>query len=466
MTVASPLDLSSIPLDELQRELGASRDGLSPTEAADRLVRYGPNEIAEKRRHPLLEFASYFWAPIPWMIEVALALSLVTRHWTDAAIIGVLLAMNGVVAYTEEHEAANTIEALKQRLATTARVRRSGDWMQVPVRELVPGDVVRVRLADVVPADSRLLDDAQLKVDQSALTGESLPVTRGHGETLYSGAVVIRGEVDALVYATGAASYFGRTTALVETAGTASHFQRAVLRIGNYLIVSAVVLVTLTLVVSVARGNPLLQTLEFALVVTIASIPVALPAVLSMTMAVGARQLAHRQAVVSHLPVVEELGGIDMLCSDKTGTLTQNRLAVTDPWCAPGIDLDELLTTAALASRAEDRDLIDLAVLAAMGDREETAEESEKVEAFTPFDPVTKRTEATMRQADGTRWRVTKGAPQIVTALCTGDSATASADAQVRAIRSTWLPLPRRRQRGGRRALAAARRDPPSRPTA
>lgn len=388
-------------------------------EAQQRLQRYGPNEIAERHRNPVLEFLGYFWAPIPWMIEVALALSVAARHWTDAAIIGVLLAMNGLVAFFEEHQAANAIAALKQRLATSARALRDGAWVTVPVRELVPGDVVRVRLGDVMPADLRVLDDATLEVDQSALTGESLAVSRGRGQDLFSGSVLVRGEADALVCATGASSYMGKTTALVESAGTVSHFQRAVLRIGNYLILIAVALVTLAVVVSLVRGNPVLQTLEFALVVTIASIPVALPAVLSVTMAIGARQLARQQAVVSHLPAVEELGGIDLLCSDKTGTLTQNRLAVADRWTAAAVSDDELLEVAALASRAEDNDLIDLAVMAAAGQLPAAA----RVDQFVPFDPVTKRTEAMVRHSDGETFRVSKGAPQVIAALCDGDAA-------------------------------------------
>ena len=414
-------ELADQPLAAVLAELQSSPAGLTGEQARARLERFGPNEIAEKRTSPLLVLLGYFWAPIPWMIEIALVLSLVEQGWTDAAVIGVLLALNVTVAFTEEHQAANAIAALKQRLAVTARVLRDRVWAAVPARELVPGDVIRVRLGDVAPADARLLSDASLQVDQSALTGESLPVSRGGGEVLYSGAVVVRGEADALVYATGAASFFGRTTTLVETAGTVSHFQRAVLRIAHYLIVLALVLVALTLAVSVARGNPWLQVLEFALVVVIASVPVALPAVLSVTMAVGARALARRQAVVSHLPAVEELGGIDMLCSDKTGTLTQNRLAVAAPWTAAGIDDSVLLTAAVLASRAEDRDPIDLAVLAAAP----SAPDGQRVTGFVPFDPVTKRTEATVDGGREAPFKVTKGAPQVIAGLCEGDPATA-----------------------------------------
>ncbi|WP_099022132.1 plasma-membrane proton-efflux P-type ATPase [Mycolicibacterium palauense] len=423
-------------------QLDSSPAGLSSEQARRRLDHYGPNEIAEKARNPILTFLGYFWAPIPWMIEVALVLSLVVRHWPEAIVIGVLLAMNGLVSFIEEHQAANAIAALKQRLAGTTAARRDGAWTEIAVRDLVPGDVIRLRLGDVVPADARLIDDVTVEVDQSALTGESLPVERTRGGVMYSGSVMVRGEGDALVYATAGSSYFGATAKLVETAGTISHFQRAVLRIGHALIVAALVLVTITVAVSLLRGNAALETVEFALVVTIASIPVALPAVLSVTMAVGARKLARSHAVVSHLPAIEELGGMDVLCTDKTGTLTQNALSVADAWTAPGVEREALMTAAATASRAEDRDPIDTAVLAAAQPMDATPA------AYLPFDPVHKRTEATVVDSTGRRITLSKGAPQAIAALAAADPEAADVDG-----------VAQRYAQRGQRALAVARDD-------
>jgi H+-transporting ATPase len=324
-------DLKSLPMPELQAKLGSSPDGLSQAEAQKRLSQYGPNEIEEKKTNLFLKFLTYFWGPIPWMIEAAVILSAVARHWPDFVIILLLLLANAVVGFWEEHQAGNAIAALKAKLAVTARVKRDGKWTTPAARELVPGDVIRVRLGDIVPADARLLDGDQIEVDQSALTGESLPATRKPGEAVFSGSIIRQGEIGALVYATGANTYFGKTAQLVQEATTVSHFQRAVLKIGDYLIILAVTLVVLILGVALFRGDPILTTLQFALVLTVAAIPVAMPTVLSVTMAVGARLLAKKEAIVTRLAAVEELAGVDVLCADKTGTLTQNKLTLGDP---------------------------------------------------------------------------------------------------------------------------------------
>ena len=405
-------DLKSLPMPEVEKRLGSSPDGLSQAEAKKRLAQDGPNEIAEKKDNPFLKFLTYFWGPIPWMIEAAVILSGVVRHWPDFFIIFVLLLSNAVVGFWEEHQAGNAIAALKKKLASTAKVKRDGKWTDPPAREVVKGDVIRLRLGDIVPADARLLAGDPVQVDQSALTGESLPTERKPGDAVFSGSIMRQGEIDALVYATGTNTYFGRTAQLVEEAVTVSHFQRAVLKIGDYLIMMAVALVVLIVTAALFRGDPTLNTLEFALVLLVASIPVAMPTVLSVTMAVGARLLAKKEAVVTRLSAIEELAGVDILCSDKTGTLTQNKLTLGDPFTVNGIPPDQVILWAALASRAEDKDTIDLAVIG--GVKDDTALKGYQVVHFQPFDPVHKRTEATVKGADGKQFFVTKGAPQVI----------------------------------------------------
>ena len=408
-------DLKSLPMPELQAKLGSSADGLSQAEARKRLTQYGPNEIEEKKTNPFLKFLTYFWGPIPWMIEVAVILSGVVRHWPDFFIILLLLLANAVVGFWEEHQAGNAIAALKAKLAIKARVKRDGKWITPAAREIVPGDVIRVRLGDIVPADARLLAGDPVDVDQSALTGESLPANRKPGEAVFSGSIIRQGEIDALVYATGADTYFGKTAQLVQEAHTASHFQRAVLKIGNYLIILAVSLVVVILGVALFRGDPMLTTLQFALVLTVAAIPVAMPTVLSVTMAVGARLLARKEAIVSRLVAIEELAGTDVLCSDKTGTLTQNRLTLGDPFSVNDVPAEQVILSAALASRAENQDTIDLAVLGGL--KNDQALKDYQVVHFQPFDPVHKRTEASVKGTDGKEFKVTKGAPQVILEL-------------------------------------------------
>ncbi len=408
-------DLKTLPMDELQAKLESSPEGLTQAEAQKRLLQYGPNEIEEEKTNLFLKFLTYFWGPIPWMIEAAVILSAVARHWPDFFIILVLLLANAIVGFWEEHEAGNAIDALKAKLAVKARVKRDGKWVNPAARELVPGDIIRLRLGDIVPADARLLDGDEVEVDQSALTGESLPASRKPGDAVFSGSIIRQGEIGAMVYATGTKTYFGKTAQLVQEAHTVSHFQKAVLKIGNYLIVLAVVLVAVIITVAIFRGDKILTTLQFALVLTVAAIPVAMPTVLSVTMAVGARLLAKKEAIVSKLVAIEELAGVDMLCADKTGTLTQNKLTLGDPFSVKDISIEQVILCGALASRAENNDTIDLAVLGGLKDKD--ALKGYDVVHFMPFDPVHKRTEATIKSKDGKTFKVTKGAPQVILEL-------------------------------------------------
>jgi H+-transporting ATPase len=408
-------ELKTLPMSEVESRLGSSPNGLTEVEAAKRLAQYGPNEIEEEKTNPLLKFLSYFWGPIPWMIEVAVILSGVVRHWPDFFIILLLLCANAVVGFWEERQAGNAIAALKAKLAIKARVQRDGKWLNPPARELVPGDVIRMRLGDIVPADARLLEGDSIEVDQSALTGESLPATRKSGEAVFSGSIIRRGEIGALVYATGGDTYFGKTAQLVQEAHTVSHFQKAVLKIGNYLIILAVALVALIIAFALHRGDPILTTLQFALVLTVAAIPVAMPTVLSVTMAVGARLLAKKKAIVSKLVAIEELAGVDILCADKTGTLTQDKLTLGTPFCVVNVSADQVILDGALASRADNNDTIDLAVLG--GVKNQQALKDYQVLHFQPFDPVHKRTEASIKAKDGKTFKVAKGAPQVILEL-------------------------------------------------
>jgi H+-transporting ATPase len=389
--------------------------GLSEAEAARRLAQYGENVLVEHHVSVLERLVQFFWGPIPWMIEIAALLSGLLQHWADLAIILTMLFINAGVGFWQEFKADNAIALLKQRLALKARVLRDGVWKDIEAKLLVPGDVVLVKLGNIVPADLKLIGGAYLSVDQAALTGESLPVDKKIGDDAYSGSIAKQGEMTGLVTATGMNTYFGKTAHLVEQAKTVSHFQRAVLRIGNFLILVTVGLVLVIGVAAVFRRDPLLETLQFALILTVASIPVALPAVLSVTMAIGAERLASFKAIVSRLVAIEEMAGMDILCSDKTGTLTRNELTLGDIEPAPNVAPAELMEVAALASRRDAPDAIDAAILVRAPSAESL--DAYAVKAFRPFDPVAKRAEADIER-DGKLFKVAKGAPQVIIDLC------------------------------------------------
>ena len=414
-------DVEKTEVQDLFKRLSSSKDGLSSAEAAARLDGYGPNMITEKKINPLMKLLGYFWGPIPWMIEVAAILSVVIHHWEDFWIISALLILNAGVAFWQESKASSAIEALKNKLAPHARVRRDGKWQELPGKNLVPGDVVRVRSGDIVPADIKFMDGDYASVDESALTGESLPVDKHPGDIGYDGSTIKQGEMSGLVVATGMNTYFGKTAKLVEDAVGVSHFQKAVVKIAHYLIILAVALVFVIFLVALFRHESLLQIIQFALVLTVASIPVALPAVLSVTLAVGAMALAKKSVIVSKLTAIEEMAGMDVLCSDKTGTITQNKIAVAQIVPLNDFKESDVIRFGVMASKEENQDAIDNAIIkkASSFDDLKDLAGSFEINKFQPFDPVSKRTEAEIRRG-GQTFRVSKGAPQVILELVQG----------------------------------------------
>ena len=410
-------------IEDLLRKLDVTRDGLTDQQAKQRLDQYGLNTIEVVGPSAWRKLLSYFWGPIPWMIEAAAILSAVVQHWEDFGIITALLVLNAVVGFWEEYHADTAIEVLKKKLALNARVKRGGAWKVIPADQIVPGDIVRLRLGDIVPADATLLEADTVQIDQSALTGESLPVEHTQGETVYSGSIIKKGETDAVVSATGSATFFGKTAGLVQEAHTASHFQKAVLKVGDFLIVMAAAMISLIILSELFRHGAdyfaswdhLVTLLRFSLVLTVAAIPVAMPTVLSVTMAVGARLLSKKEAVVRRLAAIEEMAGIDVLCSDKTGTLTKNQLDLGEPYLVGSTTKGQLLLSAALASREEDQDPIDLTVLKGLDGSTNLSDYH--INQFKPFDPESKRTEATVQSPAGDTFRASKGAPQVILSL-------------------------------------------------
>lgn len=386
--------------------------GLSSSEAAERLRRYGPNRIAAERRRPLLALLKGFWAPVPWMLEAAVVLELALGKFDEAAAIAALLIFNVILSFSQEQHANRALTLLKQRLLVQARVLRDGSWRQSPAEQLVPGDWVHIRMGDFVPADIKL-ENGSLRVDQSMLTGESLPVAAGPGAAVYAGAVVQHGEATGEVSATGAHTYFGRTAELVRVAKTASHLERLIFSIVRWLLAFDAVLVAGLVVFAAVLPLPWSDILPFSLMLLVAAVPAALPATFTLATALGARELAANGVLVTHLGAIEEAAAMDVLASDKTGTLTENRLSLTVVEPRAPFDRTRLLTLAALASDAATQDPLDLAVLSAAGSPPQQRRE------FIPFDPARKRSEALFDDGSAVV-RAIKGAPQIIAALAGG----------------------------------------------
>ena len=429
MTYSRPSDdFSKQTAEETLAQLQVdAAQGLSTQQAAERIREFGHNEIDEREEPLWHRIFRRFWGPIPWMIEIAALLSAIVQKWEDFIIISVMLLVNAFLDFFQEHRALNALKALKQHLSIDVIVLRDGKFHTLPARELVPGDIIKLKIGDIVPGDVQLLSGDYLLVDQSALTGESLPVSKKRNEVAYANTIVKQGEMLAVVINTGMRTNFSSVVSLVAQAqlDERSHFQKMVIQIGNFLILLTLVLVVLIVMVSLFRHEPFVEIARFALVLTVAAIPVALPAVLSLTMAVGAINLARKQAIVSRLTAIEELAGVDIFCSDKTGTLTKNEMRVADPVVLHGHDERELFTLAVLASRLENNDPIELPLFHYADEHfPDISWDGYRQLGFAPFDPLRKRTEASIAHGDE-RFEVIKGAAQVLIKLADLDEATA-----------------------------------------
>jgi H+-transporting ATPase len=436
--------------------LKSTKDGLSSSEATERLTKYGPNALDVKTESKWQKLLTYFWGPLPFLIEAAAVISALRRDWPDFAVVTGLLLYNAGVGFWQDNKAANALAALKKGLAPRARVLRDGKWESIAAAGLVPGDVVSIAAGQIVPADVTLIEGDYLSCDQAALTGESLPVSKKIGDSAYSGSIAKQGSMTGVVTATGGKTFFGRTARLVGAAGAVSHTQKAVGEVGDFLLVLAFLLALILVGTQGYREmiaphdwswGRVGAIAQYVLVLLIASIPVALPAVMSVTMAIGAYALSLQKAIVSRLSAIEELAGVDVLCSDKTGTLTQNKLTVQEPIPFGSFKKDDVLVCAALATQKSSEDAIDLAVFKALPSP--AAIEGTKQTAFTPFDPVNKRTISTVVDASGRTIHYAKGAPQAISALAKPDTQTlAKYQGDVAALAAK-----------GERALGVARSD-------
>lgn len=412
-----------IPPERLA-DMQTAESGLTSAEVERRLARDGPNSLPEKKVNPILNFLKYYWGPMPWMIWAAIIIELIRLDFVDLVVLIILQFLNGIIGWYEERNAGNAIEALKAKLAPRAVAKRNGEWQVVEAKTLVIGDRIKIKLGDIIPADA-VLGPGFCEVDQSALTGESLATTKFEGDEVYQGAVCKRGDLEAIVSGTGKNTFFGKTSTLVASVNQRGNFQKILFKVAMFLLCVSSIMVLIILIVVLTKGNNFLETLSICVVLLVASIPIAMQVVCATTMAVGAHALAKRKAIVSRLNSIEELAGMQVLCSDKTGTLTKNELTVQVPRLIGNTQTNDIFLAAALAAKREggNQDAIDKCITEMAVKTQNLTFDMYEEEDFIPFDPKIKRTEATIRnKKTGETFKVTKGAPQIVLALCADPS--------------------------------------------
>ncbi|KAJ6994162.1 ATPase 8 [Populus alba x Populus x berolinensis] len=422
------IDLERIPVEEVFQQLRCTKEGLSTAQGEERLKIFGPNKLEEKRESKFLKFLGFMWNPLSWVMEAAAIMAIALANgggkppdWQDFVGIVVLLIINSTISFIEENNAGNAAAALMAGLAPKTKVLRDGKWMEEDASILVPGDMISIKLGDIVPADARLMKGDPLKIDQSALTGESLPVTKHPGEGVFSGSTCKQGEIEAVVIATGVHTFFGKAAHLVDSTNNVGHFQKVLTAIGNFCICSIAIgmLVEIIVMYPIQRRR-YREGIDNLLVLLIGGIPIAMPTVLSVTMAIGSHRLSQQGAITKRMTAIEEMAGMDVLCSDKTGTLTLNKLTVDKSLIEvfiKDLDKDTLVLLAARASRIENQDAIDASIVGMLGDPKEARAEITEVH-FLPFNPVEKRTAITYYDNNGDWHRSSKGAPEQIIELC------------------------------------------------
>ncbi|KAG7561548.1 Cation-transporting P-type ATPase N-terminal [Arabidopsis thaliana x Arabidopsis arenosa] len=418
------IDLENVPVEEVFQHLKCTKEGLTSNEVQERLTLFGYNKLEEKKESKILKFLGFMWNPLSWVMEAAALMAIGLAHgggkppdYHDFVGIVVLLLINSTISFVEENNAGNAAAALMAQLAPKAKAVRDGKWNEIDAAELVPGDIVTIKLGDIIPADARLLEGDPLKIDQATLTGESLPVTKNPGASVYSGSTCKQGEIEAVVIATGVHTFFGKAAHLVDSTTHVGHFQKVLTAIGNFCICSIAVGMAIEIVVIYGlqkRGYRV--GIDNLLVLLIGGIPIAMPTVLSVTMAIGAHRLAQQGAITKRMTAIEEMAGMDVLCSDKTGTLTLNKLSVDKNLIEVfkrGIDRDMAVLMAARAARLENQDAIDTAIVSMLSDPKE-ARAGIKELHFLPFSPANRRTALTYLDGEGKMHRVSKGAPEEI----------------------------------------------------